>query len=100
MVDRPEEYRWSSHRATAGFETAPSWLKTDWALAPFGWDLPTQQSGYRQFVDEGAGIERSPFEEAVGQLFLGTASWIERMRAWLETKPRSTEHPMVDPYSA
>ncbi len=52
-----------------------------------------QQSGYRQFIDEGAGISRSPFEDAVGQLFLGTASWVEKMQALVESKPRSREHP-------
>jgi REP element-mobilizing transposase RayT len=93
MVKRPEDYSWSSYRATAGYETAPPWLTTDWALAPFGRELSMQQSGYRQFVDEGAGIERSPFEDAVGQLFLGSAAWIEKMRALIEAKPRSTEHP-------
>ena len=61
MVKRPEEYRWSSYRATAGYEAAPPpWLTTDWALGPFGQDLATQQSGYRQFVDEGAGISGPP----------------------------------------
>ena len=93
MVKRPEEYPWSSYRATAGYEPAPPWLTTDWALAPFGADLATQQTGYRQFVDEGAGITRSPLEDAVGQLFLGTAPWIEKMRVLIESKPRDTEHP-------
>src|SRR5258708_7665322 len=93
MVDRPEEYRWSSYRATAGYEPAPPWLTTDWALAPFGRDLAKQQSGYRQFVDEGAGITRSPFEDAVGQLFLGTTAWVEKMQALVDSKPRSREHP-------
>ena len=93
MVERPEEYRWSSYRATAGYEAAPPWLTTEWALAPFGPDLTSQQCGYRQFVDEGAGIERSPFEDAVGQLFLGTTAWIERMRTLVESEPRSREHP-------
>ena len=26
MVAKPEEHRWSSYRATAGFERAPAWL--------------------------------------------------------------------------
>ena len=93
MVDRPEAHRWSSYRATAGLETAPPWLTTDWALALFGVDLAVQQRNYRQFVDEGAGIKRSPLEDAVGQLFLGTTAWIEKMRALAESKPRSLEHP-------
>src|ERR1700682_1624066 len=91
MVDRPEAHRWSSYRATAGLETAPPWLTTDWALALFGVDLAVQQRNYRQFVDEGAGIKRSPLEDAVGQLFLGTTAWIEKMRALAESKPRSLE---------
>lgn len=93
MVDRPESYCWSSYRATAGYEPAPTWLTTDWALALFGRDLAMQQSGYREFVDEGAGISRSPFEDAVGKLFLGTASWVEKMQALVESEPRSREHP-------
>ena len=93
MVKRPENYRWSSYRATAGYETSPPWLTTDWALGPFGHDLATQQSGYRQFVDEGAGITRSPFEDAVGQLFLGTAAWVEKMQTLVDSAPRSKEHP-------
>src|SRR6266567_1165722 len=35
MVERPEDYRWSSYRATAGLEAAPEWLDVDAALAPF-----------------------------------------------------------------
>src|SRR2546430_1770254 len=38
MVERPEEYRWSSYGATAGLEAAPLWL--DWA-PPSLRSLPT-----------------------------------------------------------
>jgi REP element-mobilizing transposase RayT len=93
MVERPEQYRWSSYRATAGLEAPPPWLTTDWALTPFGRDLITQQQGYREYIDEGAAIERSPIEDAVGQLFLGTEPWLETMQVLVESKLRSTEHP-------
>jgi putative transposase len=99
MVKRPEHYQWSSYRATAGCEAAPPWLTTEWALAPFGRDLATQQAGYRQFVDEGAGITRSPFEDAVGQLFLGTAAWVEKMQALVDSAPRSKEHPAAQRFA-
>jgi REP element-mobilizing transposase RayT len=99
MVDRPEKYQWSSYRATAGYETAPPWLTTDWTLATFGRDLATQQSVYRQFVDEGAGITRSPFEDAVGKLFLGSVSWVEKMQALVESQPRSREHPAAQRFA-
>ena len=35
----------------------------------------------RKFVDAGVGIERSPWDDVVGQIYLGTAEWIERMQA-------------------
>jgi REP element-mobilizing transposase RayT len=93
MVERPEQYHWSSYRATAGLEAAPPWLTTEWALTPFGRDLIIQQQGYREYVDAGAGIERSPLDDAIGQLFLGGEAWIETMRTLVESKARSTEHP-------
>jgi putative transposase len=93
MVERPEDHRWSSYRATAGLEAAPAWLSTSSVLQQHGFDLAMQQRNYRDFIDAGAGIERSPFEDAVGQLFLGATSWIEQMQALIDEKPRSTEHP-------
>jgi len=98
MVDRPEQYRWSSYRATAGLEEPPPWLTTDWALTLFGADLIAQQQGYREYVDEGAGIERSPLDDAIGQLFLGTEGWLEEMRVLVESKARSREHPAEQRY--
>jgi Transposase IS200 like len=99
MVKRPESYRWSSYRATAGYDAVPPWLTTDWALGSFGHDLATQQAGYRQFVDEGACITRSPFEDAVGQLFLGSAAWVETMQALVDSAPRSKEHPAAQRFA-
>jgi len=98
MVDRPEQYRWSSYRATAGLEEPPPWLTTDWALTPFGIDLIAQQQGYREYVDKGAGIERSPLDDAIGQLFLGTEGWLAEMRVLVESKARSREHPAEQRY--
>jgi hypothetical protein len=37
--------RWSGDRATAGFESAPAWFATSWALAPFGPKLLRRISG-------------------------------------------------------
>ncbi len=73
MVERPEEYRWSSYRATAGLEAAPEWLATEWILRQFGSDPGRARAEYAGFVDAGVGIERSPWDELVGQIYLGTA---------------------------
>ena len=99
MVERPEDYRWSSYRATVGFETAPAWLTTSWTLSHFGPDLATQRSEYAKFVDAGASIKRSPFEDLVANLFLGTRGWIERMQTITDSKLRSREHPPPQRYA-
>ncbi len=93
MVERPEEYRWSSYRATAGLEAAPEWLATEWILRQFGSDPGRARAEYAGFVDAGVGIERSPWDDLVGQIYLGTAGWIERMQALVDEEPRSEEHP-------
>ncbi len=93
MVERPEDYRWSSYRATAGLEAAPEWLTIEWVLQQFGRDPKGAAAAYAKFVDAGVGIERSPWDDLVGQIFLGTAEWIERMQALIDEEPRSEEHP-------
>ena len=98
MVERPEDYIWSSYRATAGYDVAPGWLTREWTLMQFGPDLATQKASYRAFVDAGAQIERSPIENVVAQLYLGSEAFIERMRILVESKPRSSDHPMAQRY--
>jgi putative transposase len=100
MVKRPEDYEWSSHRATAGYEPMPDWIRSEQTLAQFGADREEQQREYRRFVDAGANIQRSSCENVVGQLFLGSAEWIAKMRTLIESKPRSTEHPSAQRYAA
>lgn len=100
MVKRPEDYLWGSYRAAAGYEEAPSWLRHESVLAQFGPDRASQQREYRKFVDSGAGIERAPWEDAVGQLFIGSEEWVAQMRAQIESKPRSSEHPAAQRYAS
>ena len=97
MVERAEEYRWGSHRAIAGFEEAPAWINTEWALERFGKDMATQRREYRKFVDAGAGITRAPWKDAVGQILIGSPAWVERMRG---SSSRSLAAPIIRPCSA
>src|SRR5260370_19760894 len=55
MVERPEAYRWSSYRATAGVEAAPEWLDVDAALALFAPDAALARTYYRELVLAGIG---------------------------------------------
>jgi putative transposase len=100
MVQRPEEYRWSSYRWLAGFETAPEWFKPGPVLDQFGPDVESQLREFRKFVDAGAGITRAPWRDAVGQILIGSERWVESMRSVIESKPRSTDHPAMQRYAS
>jgi putative transposase len=52
IVQSPEEYPWSGHRAYLGLETIP-WLTTEWVLSMFSSRKDRARRGYRGFVDEG-----------------------------------------------
>ena len=57
IVERPEDYRWSSYRATAGLEAAPEWLDVASALAWVGDDPAAAETAYRTYVLEKIGCE-------------------------------------------
>jgi len=59
MVDRPDDYRWSSHRATAGLCALPPFLTSDWVLAHFARTGGRAQALYRDYVAVGATEELS-----------------------------------------
>lgn len=93
MVERPEDWKWSSYRATVGLAPVPAFLTTDWILLQFGIDRESALEKYKRYVDKGAHITRSPWENLVGQIYLGSAEWIEKMQAMVDGEPRSEEHP-------
>jgi REP-associated tyrosine transposase len=93
MVARPEDYRWSSYRATAGFEQAPAWLDIDTALSMFGGDAEASQATYREFVLAKVDSDDCLWDRAINGIYLGTEQWAKKMRAIVESKPRSTDYP-------
>jgi REP element-mobilizing transposase RayT len=95
MVERPEDYRWSSYRATAGLETPPPWLDVSAALAWLHPDRDTAQRAYREFVQAKIGCEERLWDKVTNAIYLGTEEWTRRMRKVVEAKPRSTDHPRV-----
>jgi hypothetical protein len=52
MVQAPEDYPWSGHRAYLGLETIP-WLTADWVLSQFDRNSKKARLAYRQFVEAG-----------------------------------------------
>ena len=93
LVARPEGYRWSSYRATAGLEPAPEWLDVVAALQVFDADPLTARANYRAFVHSSIGSAASLWDEVANAIYLGTEAWTKRMRKQVESKPRSTDHP-------
>jgi len=51
MVDNPERYPWSSHRAYLGFRQE-SWLTTDFVLRVFGTNKRQAKNAYQTFMGE------------------------------------------------
>jgi len=52
MVEQPESYPWSGHRAYLGLESLP-WLTTDWVYGQFAPDADGARRRYEQFMADG-----------------------------------------------
>ncbi|MDA8427684.1 MAG: transposase [Geobacteraceae bacterium] len=78
MVNAPEDYPWSSHRAYLGKELFP-WLTTEWMLEQFGKSAAKARAGYRAFVLDGLGEEHRPEFHGGGEdsRLLGDYSFVD-----------------------
>lgn len=94
MVARAQDYEWSGHRAIAGFCAAPEWLDVRRTLRCFAPDEDIARSYYRAFVQAGIDDTRKPWDDLVGQIYLGNESWVAEMRQKIEAEPRSDEFPI------
>ncbi len=79
MVTDPKDWAWSSYRGTVGLERRPEFLTTDWLLAAFGDERRRAISGFVRFVAEGKDRE-SPWKDLKGQIYLGSAHFVEEMQ--------------------
>jgi len=77
-VKRVDRYPWSSYRATAGLETAPGWLTSDWILEQFGRQRRRAQGRYAEFVQAGIGAA-SPWAGLRRQVLLGGERFVARL---------------------
>lgn len=93
IVRRPEDYRWSSYRATAGLEAAPEWLDVEGALDPLAPDRELAQTYYREFVAEKIDGDERLWNKLTNGMFLGSAAWARAMRKKVESRLCSTDHP-------
>jgi REP element-mobilizing transposase RayT len=84
ICKRPEDYRWSSYRATAGLERPPAMLTLDAIHGQFGRNVQRARERYRAFVAEGAGEEA--FASLRGQV-LGSDEFVRSATYGREASP-------------
>jgi REP element-mobilizing transposase RayT len=99
LINRPEQWRWSSYRATIRLVKKPSFLTVDWVLSQFGGEKRAAIEKYKRFVMEGVGKE-SPWEALRGQIFLGTDQFINKLSELVDKKESIKEVPRVQRYVA
>jgi putative transposase len=93
MVDRPEQYRWSSYLSTLGKAAKPALLTTRWLLGNFSNTLAESRRRYRQFVTAGMDDIESPWGKLSGQILLGTEGFVQRVKELLGAKVDIPEIP-------
>lgn len=91
---RPEDWTWSSYRATAGLSDAPPFLSVGGVLRRFGRNRNEAHVRYRAFVEAGRGV-RSPLAGARGGLILGDDGFLANMGQVITDKKATREHPRM-----
>lgn len=98
MVKLPEEWKWSSYRATAGGEKPHPCLTTDWVLAQFGRKRAIAEKEYRTFTRRGIGQEPI-WREVKGQSILGEDEFIDGLIGHLKKHKDVSEIPRRQRYA-
>jgi len=99
MVEKLEDWRWSSYMACAGYEKGLDCLATNWILSQFGSTIAQATANYRDFVLAGISKE-SPWEKLKGQIYLGNDKFIEQIKAFMRGKETIKEIPKTQRYIA
>lgn len=97
IVKRPEQWEWSSYKATAGQSKADEFLTTAWILGQFSYEKIVAKRQYINFVNDGLNAE-SPWQQLQGQVFFGSSQFIAKMREFLEEKKEVSEIPREQRY--
>ena len=99
LIERPEQWKWSSYRATIGLVKRVSFLTIDWILSQFDGRKRVAMEKYKRFVMEGIDKE-SPWETLKGQIFYGTEEFIKQLSGLLDEKGNIKEVPRLQRYVA
>lgn len=104
MVRSAKDWRWSSYRATVGYDESDACLTTEWILAGFAKTKNVAQQRYRDFVQAGKG-QPSPWSQLKNQIFLGDDDFVNDVQCKLNPDqslkdiPRKQKQAPVKPLS-
>jgi len=95
MVDRAEDYLWSSYNSYVGKAKRPEWLKSDFILGYFDQRESAAQRKYEQFVKLMLGKSyESPLKDVTASTILGDKFFVtEIMEKYLDRKKRDRNLP-------
>ena len=93
MVRSAKDWKWSSYRATAGYEAPKQFVEVEWILSQFSADTTEAASQYRRFVRQGQGAEI--WSELRGGILLGSEQFVQDLTPRL----REIEHQREIPRS-
>ena len=83
MVRNAKQWRWSSYRATAGYDESAACLTTEWVLAGFADTKNVAQQRYRDFIQAGKG-QPSPWQQLKNQIYLGDDDFVNNMQCKID----------------
>ena len=98
MVAKPDDLKWSSYKSTAYSGAVQEYLTIDWVLGQFAEKTVTARQRYRKFVADGLVDQERPWKKLVGQVFLGSESFVARMEELLGDKREIREIPRAQRY--
>lgn len=92
ICERPEEYRWSSYRATSGIEPEPALLAAAELLASFSSVRQQAEAQYRRFCADpiGSGL----WQKVRGQIYLGGDRFLDGVKEHVRSVERDEEVPI------
>ena len=94
MVDRPEDWPWSSYHATAGTMHHGEWFDSRWLVDQFGANAVSGVKSYCRFVQEGYGAP-NPFTKVTHRLLLGDEQYVARGRKYAQDAGATAHAPRV-----
>ncbi len=97
MVDKLQDYRWSSYLDYIGNRKPPAWLERDFILGYFGKRPSIAEKNYRGFIDAKLGKKyKSPLTEVVGSAVLGSADFVKEIKKrFIEGKKANRDLPAI-----